>query len=433
MRDSRLAVVLGPVVVLGSLLSLISMGACGEKPAAPAPEAENAPAKQEEAKPEPAAEEIKIGQTMPYSGPASAYATIGRVEGAYFKKINEEGGINGKKLNLISLDDGYSPPKTVEQTRKLVEQEQVVFVFNSVGTAANSAVQKYLNTKQVPQLFVATGATKWGDPANFPWTIGFNPTYQLEGKTYAEHILATKPKAKIAVLYQNDDYGKDLLQGLKDGLGDKAKKMIISEATYEISDPTIDSQIVSLRGSKADTFVNITTPKFAAQAIRKVHDIGWKPTHYLNQVGASIATVLKPAGVENAVGALTVGYFKDATDPQYDNDPEMQRFKAFMKKYYPDGDPNDGSNTYGYIAAQVAVQVLKQCGSDVSSKNVMAQATSLKDFVPELVLPGLSLGTSAKDFFPFDKLQMVRFNGQNWKVLDETSAQANAKEPEKTH
>ena len=428
MRESRLAVFLAFFVVLGS-------GACGEKPAetpaaAPAPEP-GAPAKPEEAKPEPAAAEIKIGQTMPYSGPASAYGTIGRVEAAYFKKINEAGGINGKKLNLISLDDGYSPPKTVEQTRKLVEQEQVVFVFNSVGTAANSAVQKYLNTKQIPQLFVATGASKWDDKANFPWTIGLNPAYQLEGRTYAEHILATKPKGKIAVLYQNDDYGKDLLEGLKAGLGDKGKKMIVAEATYEVSDPTIDSQIVTLRGSKADVFVNITTPKFAAQSIRKVHDIGWKPVHYLNQVGASIASVLKPAGVENAVGALTVGYFKDSTDPQYDSDPEMQRFKAFMKQYYPEGDPGDGSNTYGYIAAQIAVQVLKQCEGDFSSKNVMKQATSLKNFVPELVLPGIALNTSDTDFQPFDKLQMVRFNGQNWKALDDTSAQANAKTAEK--
>lgn len=430
MRESRLAVVLAYFVVLVA-------GACGEKPAespAPAAPEPSAPAKPEEAKPEPAAAEIKIGQTMPYSGPASAYGTIGRVEAAYFKKINDEGGINGKKLTLISLDDGYSPPKTVEQTRKLVEQENVVFVFNSVGTAANSAVQKYLNTKQVPQLFVATGATKWGDPEHFPYTIGFNPTYQLEGKTYAEHILSTKPKAKIAVLYQNDDYGKDLLEGLKAGLGDKASKMIIAEASYEVSDPTIDSQIVTLRGSKADTFVNITTPKFAAQAIRKVHDIGWKPTHYLNQVGASIASVLKPAGLENAVGALTVGYFKDVTDPQYENDPDMQRFKAFMKKYYPEGDPNDGSNAFGYIAAQVAVQVLKQCEGDISSKNVMKQALALKDFAPELVLPGITINTGEKDFFPFDKLHMVRFNGQNWKAIDEASAQAAAKPAEKkTH
>ena len=422
MRESRLAVVLAYFVVLVA-------SACGEKPAenpGPATPEPAEPAKPEEAKAEPAAAEIKIGQTMPYSGPASAYGTIGRVEQAYFKKINEEGGINGKKLNLISLDDGYSPPKTVEQTRKLVEQENVVFVFNSVGTAANSAVQKYLNTKQVPQLFVATGATKWGDPEHFPWTIGFNPSYRLEGKTYGEHILATKPKAKISVLYQNDDYGKDLLEGLKAGLGDKASKMIVKEATYEVSDPTIDSQIVTLRGSKADTFVNITTPKFAAQAIRKVHDIGWKPTHYLNQVGASIASVLKPAGVENAVGALTVGYFKDVTDSQYENDADVKAFKEFMKKYYPEGDPNDGSNTYGYIAAQVAVQVLKQCEGDFSSKNVMKQALNLKDFAPELVLPGITINTSDKDFFPFDKLNMVRFNGQNWKALDDQSTQAAA-------
>jgi branched-chain amino acid transport system substrate-binding protein len=417
MREHRLAVFLA---------SFVTLGACGEKPAespTPAPETPKAEEAKAEPKPEPAAE-IKIGQTMPYSGPASAYGTIGRAQTAYFKKVNEEGGINGKKVNLISLDDGYSPPKTVEQTRKLVEQEQVAFVFSSVGTAANSAVQKYLNNKQVPQLFVATGATKWGDPEHFPYTIGFNPSYKLEGKTYAEHILANHPKAKIAVLYQNDDFGKDLLEGIKEALGEKGKKMIVAETTYEVSDPTVDSQIVSLRASKADTFINITTPKFAAQAIRKVHDIGWKPTQYLAQVGSSIATVLKPAGVENAIGIMTVGYFKDTTDPQFDGDADMKNFKEFMKKYYPEGDPNDGSNAFGYIVAQTTVQVLKQCEGDYSGKNVMKQATNLKDFAPELLLPGIKINTSPTDFFPFDSLQVVRFDGEHWKGSDQAAADA---------
>jgi len=411
MREIRLAVVLAPFVLFAACTR--------DKPEEPKAGPESKQETQFAPATAAAPEEVKIGQTMPYSGPASAYGTIGRVQAAYFKKINDEGGVNGRKLNLISLDDAYSPPKTVEQVRRLVEQEKVAFVFNSVGTAANSAVHKYLNTKQVPQLFVSTGATKWGDPQNHPWTIGFNPTYQLEGKTYAKHILANRPKAKIAVLYQNDDYGKDLLHGLKEGLGDKAKKMIVAESTYEVSDATVDSQIATLAGSKADTFVNIATPKFAAMALRRIHDTGWKPFHYLNQVGASITSVIMPAGPEKAVGALTIGYFKDPNDPQYANDPATQRYREFMKKYYPEGDPKDGTNTYGYIAAQVAVQVLKQCGSDVSPQNIMKQAASLKDFAPEMLLDGITMNTSPTDFFPFDQVQMVKFNGKNWEPQGE--------------
>jgi branched-chain amino acid transport system substrate-binding protein len=370
---------------------------------------------------EAAPEDIKIGQTMPYSGPASAYSTIGRVEAGYFKKINDEGGIQGRKLQLLSLDDAYSPPKTVEQVRRLVEQDHVLFVFNSVGTAANTAVHKYLNTKQVPQLFVSTGATKWGDPKEFPWTMGFNPTYQLEGRTYAQHILQNTPKAKIAVLYQNDDYGKDLLKGLKDGLGSHAN-MVVAEATYEVSDATIDSQIATLKASKADTFVDITTPKFAAQAVRRIYEIGWKPLHYLNQVGASIATVLNPAGPEKAIGALTIGYFKDPTDSQYDQDPAMQQYKEFMKKYYPEGEPGDGSNAYGYLAAQTMVQVLKQCGTDLTPQNIMKQAANLQKFSPGLLLPGVTINTSPTDFFPFDQVQMARFSGKNWVAMGQAIA-----------
>ena len=366
----------------------------------------------------PSPDPIRIGQTMPFSGPASAYSTIGRTQAAYFKKVNDEGGVQNRKLDLQSLDDAYSPPKTVEQVRKLVEQDHVLFVYGSVGTATNSAVHKYLNSKKVPQLFVSTGATKWGDPTNYPWTIGFNPTYQLEGQTYAKHILAHHPKAKIAVLYQNDDYGKDLLKGLRDGLGDKAS-MIIKEATYEVSDATIDSQLATLQASKATVFVDITTPKFAAQAVRRAYDSGWKPIHYLNQVGASIATVLKPAGVEKAVGAFTIGYYKDPTDEQYDNDPEMQRYKQFMKDYYPEGDVNDGINAYAYMSAQTMVQVLKQCGTDISSPNIMRQATNIKNFAPELVLPGVLINTAPTDFFTFDQVQVSRFDGKSWKSQGE--------------
>jgi branched-chain amino acid transport system substrate-binding protein len=397
-------------------LSLVGLAGCNKpaeqtpaEPAAPGPENKAA-----EPAAAPAADEIKLGQTMPYSGPASAYGTIGKLQAAYFKMINDEGGIGGKKIKLISLDDGYSPPKAVEQARKLVEEEKVVAMFQPLGTACNSAIQKYLNSKKVPQLFASTGATKWGDPEHFPYTMGFNPSYQLEGSVYAKHILANSPKAKIAVLYQNDDYGKDLLKGLKDGLGEKNAKMIVAEASYEASDPTIDSQIVTLKASKADTFVDVTTPKFAAQAIRKIHDINWKPKHYLNTVGSSVGAVLTPAGLDKSKGALTVTYIKDATDKRYDNDPSMQKFKAFMAKYYPEGNLADGSNSYAYAAAQTMVQVLKQCNGDYSSDNIMKQAASLKDYKPDLLTDGIAINTSATDFFPFDQLQLSKFDGASW-------------------
>ena len=363
----------------------------------------------------PAAKEIKLGQTMPYSGPASAYGTIGKLHSAYFKMINEQGGIDGYKINLNSVDDGYSPPKTVEQTRKLVEEDQVVAMFSPLGTAPNSAIQKYLNTKKVPQLLVSSGATKWGDPANFPWTMGFNPSYKLEGKIYGKKI-AEQKNAKIAVLYQNDDYGKDLLEGLKEGLGAAAKN-IVKEVSYETSDPTVDSQVIALKGSKADTFVNITTPKFAAQAVRKAYDSGWKPKHhYLNNVGASIGTVIKPAGVDKSQGVITVQYYMDPTDSQWDNAPGMAKYKEFLKKYYPEGQLNDGSNVYAYIEAQVMVQILKQCAGNYSSENIMKQAASLKDFKPELVLPGIVINTSDKDFFMFDQLQLSHLEGEIYKI-----------------
>jgi ABC-type branched-subunit amino acid transport system substrate-binding protein len=357
--------------------------------------------------------EIKIGQTMPYSGPASAYGTIGKVETAFFQKLNKEGGVNGHPVNLISVDDGYNPAKAVEQVRRLVEQDQVLFIFQSLGTPSNAAIQPYLNSNKVPQLFAATGATRWGDPEHFPWTMGYNPSYRLEGATYGKYIAANQPAAKIAVLYQNDDYGKDMLKGLKDGLGDKAKD-VVAEATYEVSDPTIDSQIATLQASRADTFVNVTTPKFAAQAIRKVYDIGWKPTQYLSNVAASVGSVLTPAGLDKSVGINTVGYFKDPTDKQWDDDPAMKEWKAFMKEYVPDASLADGNNTYAYLAAQTLVQVLKQCGDDLTRANVMKQAANLKGFAPGLLLSGITLDTGPNDYFLFDKLVVVRFDGSTW-------------------
>jgi branched-chain amino acid transport system substrate-binding protein len=360
--------------------------------------------------------EIKIGQTMPYSGPASAYGTIGRSEAAYFKKVNDEGGINGRKINFISVDDAYSPPKAVEQVRKLVEEDQVLAIFQPLGTPSNTAIQKYLNTKKVPQLFVSTGATKWADPTNFPWTIGFNPSYQLEAKTYAEHLMKKRPNAKAAVLYQNDDFGKDYLKGLKDTLGAKAS-MIVKEVSYEVTDATIDSQMATLQASGADVFFNIATPKFAAQAIRKAYDSGWKPLQYLSNVSASVGSVLTPAGLDKSVGVITTAYLKDPTDKQWDNDPAMKEYLAFLAKYYPEAKPIDASNLYGMVAAQTLVQVLKQCGNDLTRENVMKQAANLKDFAPGLLMPGIKINTSPTDFALFDTLSLARFNGTTYEAL----------------
>jgi len=358
--------------------------------------------------------EIKIGQTMPYSGPASAYGTIGKVQAAYFKQLNEQGGVNGRKINFISLDDGYSPPKTVEMVRRLVEQEEVLLMMGTLGTPSNTAIHKYMNTKKVPHMFLATGASKWNDPKNFPWTIGFNPNYNSEGKLYGQHILATKPNAKIAVLVQNDDYGKDYFNGFKEGLGAKAASMIVATASYEVTDPTIDSQIVTLKGSGADTFFNITTPKFAAQAIRKVDEVGWKPTHYLNQVSASVGSVLKPAGLDKAVGLISMLYVKEGSDTRWDNDPTMKDFKALIKKYAPEVSPDDGNATYGYAVAQTMVQVLKQAGDNLTRENIMKQAASIKDFQVPMILPGVLASTSSDDFALFQTIQMVKFDGKNW-------------------
>ncbi|HWZ38924.1 MAG TPA: ABC transporter substrate-binding protein [Bradyrhizobium sp.] len=360
--------------------------------------------------------EIRIGNIMPYSGPASAYGVIGKTEQAYFDKINAEGGINGRKIKFVSYDDGYSPPKAVEQARKLVESDEVLVVFNSLGTPSNSAIQKYLNAKKVPQLFVATGATKWNDPKDFPWTMGWQPSYQSEAHIYAKYLLKEKPDAKIGVLFQNDDFGKDYLKGLKDGLGAKAS-MIVSEESYETSEPSIDGHIVKLKATGADVFISITTPKFAAQAIKKLAEIDWHPLHIVSNVSASVGGVIKPAGFENSQGILSAAYAKDGADPQWDNDPGMKKFLDFLAKYYPEGNRLDGSVVFGYGVAQTLVKVLQMSGDDLTRENVMKQAASLKDFEPDTLLPGIKINTSPTDFAPIEQLQMMRFKGEKWDLF----------------
>jgi len=361
--------------------------------------------------------EIKIGNIMPYSGPASAYGVIGKTEAAYFKKINDAGGINGRKINFISYDDAYSPPKAVEQARKLVESDEVLFVFNSLGTPSNSAIQKYMNSKKVPQLFVATGATKWNDPKNFPWTMGWQPNYQSEGRIYAKYILKEKPAGKIAVLYQNDDYGKDYLKGLKDGLGAKAASMIVAEESFETTEPTVDNHIVKLKSTGADIFVNIATPKFAAQAIKKVAEVEWKPLHILNNVSASVGSVIKPAGYENSQNIISAAYLKDVSDPQWDNDAGMKQFLDFLAKDFPEGNKLDGSVVVGYGVAQTLVEVLKKCGDTLTRENIMKQAASLRDFRTEVLLPGIKINTSPTDFAPISQLQLMKFKGEKWELF----------------
>ena len=357
--------------------------------------------------------EIKIGNTNPYSGPASAYGTIGKTIAAYFKMVNEQGGVNGRKVSFISYDDGYSPPKTVEMVRKLVEQDNVLFVFQTLGTPCNTSIHKYMNMAKVPQLHVATGATKWNDPKNFPWTMGWQPNYQTEGRVYAAYILKNKPNAKIGILYQNDDYGKDYLKGMKDGLGAKAS-MIVKEVSYEVTDPTVDSQMVQLQASGADTFFNITTPKFAAQAIRKAHDIGWKPLHFLNNVSTQVGSVLTPAGLDKSVGLISTAYIKDPTDKEWQNDPAIKKWQGFMKKYYPDGSLIENSNVYGYTVASTLHQVLKQAGDNLTRENIMKQAASMNGFAPDTLLPGVKINTSQDDFAPIESVQLMRFDGTTW-------------------
>jgi ABC-type branched-subunit amino acid transport system substrate-binding protein len=360
--------------------------------------------------------EIKIGNIMPYSGPASSYAVIGKTEAAYFRMINEKGGINGRKINFISYDDGYSPPKTVEQARKLVENDEVLLIFNALGTPGNTAIQKYMNQKKVPQLFVATGASKWADPQAFPFTMGWQPSYQGEARVYAKYILDNHPGKKVGVLYQNDDFGKDYLIGLKEGLGDKAASVIAIEVPYEVTSPTVDSQIVQIRAANPDIFLNISTPKFAAQGIKKVAEIGWKPIHIVTNVSVSVGSVIKPAGYDNAQGVLSAAYMKDPKDPKWKDDPAMKEWRAFMDKYYPEGDKDDGGTVYGYGAAQGLVQVLKQCGDNLTRENIMKQAANL-DMEIGIYLPGTRIKTSPRDFRPLEQLQMMRFKGEDWELF----------------
>jgi ABC-type branched-subunit amino acid transport system substrate-binding protein len=360
--------------------------------------------------------EIKIGNIMPYSGPASAYAVIGKADAAYFEMINDQGGINGRKIKFISYDDAYSPPKTVEQARKLVESDEVFLIFQPLGTAGNSAIQKYLNARKVPQLFVASGATKWGDPKNFPWTMGFQPNYQSEGRIFAKYILENHKDGKIAVLYQNDDFGKDILKGLRDGLGTNTT-MVVSEATYEAGDPTADSQIVKLRSSGANIFVDIASPKFAAQSIKKLAEMNWKPVHLLSSVSGSIGSVLRPAGLDNSKDVLSTAYTKEATDPAWRDDPKMKKWHAFMDKYLPKADREDSGYISGSMAAQTLVEVLTRCGNNLTRENVMRQAANLKNYEVDVLLPGIKLNTSPTDFYPIEQMQMRRFNGQAWELF----------------
>jgi ABC-type branched-subunit amino acid transport system substrate-binding protein len=361
--------------------------------------------------------EIKIGQTMPYSGPLSSYGVIGRTELAYFKMINEQGGINGRKINLISLDDGYSPPKTVEQVRRLVEQEQVAFLANTVGTPTNLAVRQYLNDNKVPQLFVLSGAPTFADPERYPWTIGFLPSYRTEARIYAKHILATKPGAKIAVLYQNDDLGKSYLNGLRDGLGPDRTGMIVKATSYEVSEPTVDSQVIALQGSGADVFVIAATAKAAAQAIRKSSDLGWAATRYVSNVSTSMATVLKPAGLENSKGLISADATIDHTDPRWKDNPDVLAWKAFTDKYMSATEFAEGAAASGFLYVATVVQVLKQCRNDLSRENIMRQAANLKNFHAPMLLPGVTVNTSPTNYSPIRQLQLETFNGANWELI----------------
>ncbi|MFT4119884.1 ABC transporter substrate-binding protein [Bradyrhizobium sp.] len=361
--------------------------------------------------------EIKIGNIMPYSGPASAYGIIGKTEEAYFKMINDKGGINGRKINFITYDDAYSPPKAVEQVRKLVESDEVLAVYNPLGTPSNTAIQKYLNAKKIPQLFVATGATKWNDPKNFPWTMGWQPSYQSEAQIYAKWLMKERPDAKIAILYQNDDFGKDYLKGTKDGLGTKGASMIIMEESYEISEPSIDGHIVKIKAANPDVLLIYTTPKFAAQTIKKTAELNWKPLQILTNVSISVGSVMKPAGFEASQNVLSAAYAKDSTDPQWNNDPGMKKWNEFVDKYLPGADKTDTGMVYGYGAASTLAKVLEMCGDDLTRANLMKQAASLKDFVPDTLLPGVKINTSATDFAPISQLQMQRFKGEKWELF----------------
>ena len=361
--------------------------------------------------------EIKLGQTNPFSGPASAYATIGKTQAAYMKMINDQGGVNGRKINLIQYDDAYSPPKAVEQVRKLVESDEVLLTFQLLGTPSNAAVQKYLNSKKVPQLFAATGASKFTDPKNFPWTMGFNPNYFVEGRIYGQYIIKTYPNAKVGILYQNDDLGKDYLNGIKAGLGDKAASMVVAEASYEVSDPTIDSQILKIKSAGADLFFSATTPKQAAQAIKKIAELDWHPVQIVDINATSVGAVMKPAGLEASKGVISVGYAKDPLDPTWKDDAGMKKYFEFMAKYYPDGDKDSSFNSYGYLTSQLMIHVLQQCGDNLTRENVMKQATSLKNVTLDMSLPGVLANTTPDDYRVNKQLQMMKFNGERWELF----------------
>jgi branched-chain amino acid transport system substrate-binding protein len=370
-----------------------------------------------------AAEPIKIGNIAPYSGPASAYGIFGKIDAAYMRMLNERGGINGRRIEFISYDDAYSPPKAVEQVRKLVESDEVLMIFNAVGTPSNAAVQKYLNAKKVPQLFSATGATKFGDPKNFPWTMGWaSSVYGIETSIYALHIMEKYPQSKVAVLVQNDDLGKDMYKGLKDGFGDQASRFIVGEASYDLTDATIDSQIVRLKASGADVLVNLTTPRFAAQSIRKLVELDWKPVHILSNSAANINSVFKPAGVENARGILTANTVKEPGDPRWKDDPGVKEFLAFMDKYHPEGDRTNYFAGISFMASQLLQKVLEQCGNDLSRENVMKQATSLKNVSLGMLLPGITVNTSPTNYFPISQMQLIRFNGEGWDPVGEVQS-----------
>ena len=363
--------------------------------------------------------EIKIGQTMPYSGPASGYGAIGKAQAAYFAMINDQGGINGRKINFISRDDSYSPPKTVEQVRKLVEEDQVLLLFQTLGTPPNLAIRGYLNDNKVPQLFVGSGADQWNDPAHYPWTMGWQPSYGTEAHIFARYILKNLPAAKIAVLYQNDDFGKDYLTGLRHGLGDKADQMIVASQSYETTDPTVNSQVVALQGSGADVLLIAAIPKFTTLAIRKVYDIGWRPTQFLNSVSTSVASVMKPAGLEKGVGIISAAFNKDPTDPQWQDTPAYKEWLAWMKKYNSSGNVADAFNVYGYVTAQTMIAVLKASGDNLSRENLMKQAASIHELKLPMLLPGIVISTAADDYAPIKQMQLQKFDGNSWKLFGE--------------
>ena len=394
-RSRRSPLMAGLLTLALSTSSIIGRGALGDEPGV-------------------TATEIKIGNTMPYSGPASAYGVEGKAEAAFFKMVNDQGGVAGHKINFISYDDAYSPPRTVEQVRRLIEEDQVAFLFNTLGTPSNTAIERYTNMKKVPVLLVATGANKWGDYNHFPWTIGYQPSYRTEAQIYTKYMLAQKPNAKLAILYQNDDFGKDYLAGVKDILGGKYDTIVVKDASYETTDATVDSQLTSLQASGADHLLVAATPKFAAQAIRKVHDLNWHPTFFMTNVSISVGSVMTPAGADSGIGIITTAYMKDPTDPAFKDDPGMNEWRAFMAKYMPDADMTDGNLSYAYGVSMVMLDILKQCDGDFSRANVMKQAVTLHDPYDPVLLPGIMVETSPTNYHPIRAMQLEKWTGKTW-------------------